>query len=76
MTQMRHLLSDDSMAALQAVKFASPDPEAVTNMTREQFHLHLDIRSRMGADEDEIAEKCAVWASARDAHELMKRVRS
>lgn len=73
MPKLRDLLTEDSLVALQAVTFISPLPEAVDNMTRSDLHHHLAIRTRMGADDAEIFDKCERWAAMRDAHELLKR---
>lgn len=72
MAQLQHLLSDESRMTLETVIHASKDPEVVTEMTREKFNLHMEIRTALGADPDELIAKCEAWNDARDVHELFK----
>lgn len=72
MAQLRHILSEDDVAKLQAVKFMSEDTDAVSSMTREELYVHLDIRQSLGATDEEIQAKISEWAVARDVHELLK----
>ena len=76
MSNLQHIISEDDLVNLEAVKYMSPAIEAVEHMTRGDLFTHLAIRTRMGASLDEIWEKCERWADARDVHELFKKVRA
>lgn len=84
MPELRHLLSPDSELALEAVRYMSPDPEVVVDMTREQLYIHLDVRAKVLAAqsndwrevfEAEAYDKISLWSAGRDLHEAIKRAK-
>ena len=85
MPKLRDILTDDSEALLESVRFMSDSPEAVEDMTRTQLYLHMDIRERMLKAQygegwrkhfdKEFSEKRELWAAARDLHEAVKAAR-
>jgi hypothetical protein len=85
MPKLQAILSEDSEAALESIRFMSPDPTAVEAMTRTQLYLHMDIRERMLKAQygegwrkhfdKEFSEKRELWAAARDLHEAVKAAR-
>lgn len=82
---LRDILSDDSRVALEAIKFMSPNPEAVDEMTRSELHTHLSVRERIVRRDHpndwqsrldaEVFDKLERWAAMRDVHEILKAVR-
>ena len=71
MTEMRHLLSDESTLTVRAVQAQSEDPVSVEMMTRQDLQTHLAIRAQLGASDEELADKLARWKDARDLNKLM-----
>ncbi len=71
MTEMRHLLSGESMLVVRAVQAQSEDPVSVQMMTRQDLQTHLALRAHLGASEEELADKLARWKDARDLNKIM-----
>lgn len=75
MTQLRHLLDDESKLVLRAVQAKSEDPVVVELMNRRELYDHLAIRGQMGASEQEIVTKVQRWKDARDLNSIMYKAR-
>lgn len=75
MTQLRHLLSDESTMTLRAVQAQSEDPTVVELMTRSELYDHFAIRGKLGASEQEIVTKLQHWKDARDIQRVMGKAR-
>ena len=71
MTEMRHLLSDESTMVVRAVQAQSEDPVSVEMMTRQDLQTHLALRAQLGASDEELADKLARWKDARDLNKIM-----
>ncbi len=71
MTEMRHLLSEESTLTVRAVQAQSEDPVSVEMMTRQDLQTHLAIRAQLGASEEELVDKLARWKDARDLNKIM-----
>ncbi len=71
MTEMRHLLSSESMLIVRAVQAQSDDPVSVAMMTRQDLQTHLALRAQLGASDEELADKLAHWKDARDLNKIM-----
>lgn len=85
MPKLQQILSEDSEAALESIRFMSSDVTTVSDMTRTQLYLHMDIRERMLKEQygsgwrkhfdKEFNAKRELWAAARDLHEAVKAAR-
>ncbi len=71
MTEMRHVLSSESMLVVRAVQAQSEDSVSVEMMTRQDLQTHLAIRAQLGASEEELVDKLARWKDARDLNKIM-----
>ena len=71
MTEMRHLLSNESTMVVRAVQAQSEDPVSVEMMTRQDLQTHLALRARLGASDEELTDKLARWKDARDLNKIM-----
>lgn len=71
MTEMRHLLSDESTLVVRAVQAQSEDTVSVEMMTRQDLQTHLALRAQLGASEEELVDKLARWKDARDLNKIM-----
>ena len=71
MTEIRHLLSHESVLVVRAVQAQSEDVVSVEMMTRQDLQTHLALRARLGASDEELADKLARWKDARDLNKIM-----
>ena len=71
MTEIRHLLSDESVLVVRAVQAQSEDLVSVEMMTRQDLQTHLALRARLGASKEELIDKLARWKDARDLNRIM-----
>jgi len=71
MTEMRHLLSDESVMVFRAVQAQSEDAVSVEMMTRQDLQTHLAIRASLGASDEELVDKLMRWKDARDLNKIM-----
>jgi hypothetical protein len=71
MTEIRHLLSIESIMVVRAVQAQSEDTVSVEMMTRQDLQTHLAIRAQLGASEEELVDKLARWKDARDLNKIM-----
>lgn len=82
MPKLQQILSPDSEAALESIRYTSDDVTTVADMNRTQLYLHFDIREKLlkaqhGPDwqrhaDREFAAKRELWSAARDWHEAIK----
>ncbi len=71
MTEIRHLLSHESVLVVRAVQARSEDVVSVEMMTRQDLQTHLALRARLGASDEELVDKLARWKDARDLNQIM-----
>ncbi len=71
MTEIRHLLSGESMLVFRAVQAQSGDPVSVEMMTRQDLQTHLALRAQLGASEEELVDLLTRWKDARDLNKIM-----